>query len=106
MTLPIDEFIRRFLMHVLPSGFMRIRHYGILANRSREEKLNLCRINLGQSKPEKKESETFEAIMLRLTGTDVHLCKVCKKGHLQIVEVFLPLFEKGENHPQNHIRAP
>ena len=79
MTLPIDEFIRRFLLHVLPSGFMRIRHYGILANRSREEKLNLCRILLGQSKPETKKSETFEAIMLRLTGVDVHLCQVCKK---------------------------
>jgi hypothetical protein len=43
------EFIRRFLLHVLPSGFMRIRHYGLLANRFRAEKLTLCRELLGVS---------------------------------------------------------
>ena len=43
MTLAADEFIRRFLMHALPDGFHRIRHYGFLANRERAEKLALCR---------------------------------------------------------------
>src|SRR5881396_2541143 len=43
MALPAVEFIRRFLLHVLPSGFVRIRHYGWLANRHREEKLQQCR---------------------------------------------------------------
>jgi hypothetical protein len=43
MALPAVEFIRRFLLHVLPSGFMRIRHYGLLANRHRQEKLQQCR---------------------------------------------------------------
>src|SRR6185312_8099394 len=43
MTLDAVEFVRRFLMHVLPSGFVRIRHYGLLANRHRQEKLQRCR---------------------------------------------------------------
>ena len=47
MTLTALEFVRRLLLHVLPTGFMRIRHYGILANRHRHEKLALCRQLLG-----------------------------------------------------------
>src|SRR5262249_57788868 len=47
MKLSAIEFVRRFLMHVLPSGFVRVRHYGILANRHRQEKLALCRELLG-----------------------------------------------------------
>jgi len=47
MTLAADEFIRRFLLHALPDGFHRIRHYGFLANRRRVEKLSLCRLLLG-----------------------------------------------------------
>lgn len=46
MTLPADEFIRRFLIHTLPPGFPRIRHFGFLANRHRREKLTLCRVLL------------------------------------------------------------
>jgi hypothetical protein len=47
MTLDADEFIRRFLLHVLPDGFQRIRYYGFLGNRYREEKLACCRQLLG-----------------------------------------------------------
>ena len=47
MTLSADEFIRRFLLHVLPDGFQRIRYYGFLSNRHREEKLERCRQLLG-----------------------------------------------------------
>jgi hypothetical protein len=43
MTLPVEEFARRFLRHVLPRGFVRVRHYGLLANRGREQKLRACR---------------------------------------------------------------
>ena len=48
MTLTADEFIRRFLLHALPDGFHRIRHYGFLANRHRADKLALCRKLLGE----------------------------------------------------------
>jgi hypothetical protein len=48
MTLPADEFSHRFLLHALPDGFHRIRHYGFLANRHRADKLALCRKLLGE----------------------------------------------------------
>jgi hypothetical protein len=51
MTLPAPEFLRRFLLHVVPPGFMRIRHYGITANCRRQEKLARCRELLGQAQP-------------------------------------------------------
>ena len=58
MTLKATEFIRRFLLHVLPSGFVRIRHYGFLANRVCQEKLALCRALLeDKATPEPVESE-------------------------------------------------
>ena len=52
MPLAADEFIRRFLLHILPSGFMRIRHYGLFANRHRKAKLAKCRAALNQPEPE------------------------------------------------------
>ena len=52
MTVEAEEFIRRFLLHVLPEGFQRIRYYGFLANRYREEKLARCRELLGMPAPE------------------------------------------------------
>jgi hypothetical protein len=51
MTLAADEFIRRFLLHALPDGFHRIRHYGFLANRHRADKLALCRRLLAAPAP-------------------------------------------------------
>ena len=71
MRLDADEFNRRFLLHVLPRGFTRLRHYGLLANRCRARKLALCRDLLGQQIPEPREPETPEQIMLRLTGIDI-----------------------------------
>ena len=58
MRLDVDEFIRRFLLHVLPRGFTRLRHYGLLANRCRARKLARCRALLAQPDPEPREPET------------------------------------------------
>ena len=90
MHLEAHEFIRRFLLHVLPRGFMRIRHYGLFANRHRSEKLAQCRRQLGQDKPEPREEESLEDVMRRLTGRDIHACPVCGKGRLHIVETLKP----------------
>jgi hypothetical protein len=57
MTLEAEEFIRRFLLHVLPEGFQRIRYYGFLANRYREQKLTRCRELLDMPAPEPPASE-------------------------------------------------
>ena len=86
MTLAASEFIRRFLLHVLPKGFMRIRHYGYLANRQRRQKLALCRRLLGESPP----SESPDHHQRELTARDEDAeplisCPVCQQGHLRIV---------------------
>ncbi len=86
MHLDAVEFIRRFLLHILPSGFMRIRHYGIIANRCKKENIGICRELLGISTelPETVEKSLRE-MMLELTGEDISLCPVCKKGKMEFV---------------------
>ena len=86
MTLQADEFLRRFLLHILPSGFMRLRHYGLLANRYRKVKLARCRLLLHQPDPPAREKEDAADLLQRLAGVDVTLCPICKAGHLQVVE--------------------
>jgi hypothetical protein len=66
MTLSADEFIRRFLLHVLPNGFQRIRYYGFLGNRHRKEKLAQCRRLLGMSSP---SAQTNPHRRRKTTGT-------------------------------------
>ena len=86
MTLSAIEFVRRFVMHVLPSGFVRIRHYGLLANRHRREKLALCRELLGAAAA--SEGEDVEP-MPRREGCDAvtrtRACPVCGSGRLVVI---------------------
>ncbi|MBU9722724.1 IS91 family transposase [Bacillus alkalicola] len=87
VTLETIEFIRRFLMHVLPKGFVKIRHYGILANRNRNTKLQLCRkLTRSPLYKSKFEGLTKTEIISLLIGKDVTKCPSCKKGHLKLVE--------------------
>ena len=90
MTLDACEFIRRFLLHVLPRGFTRLRHYGLLANRGRARKLALCRTLLAQPDPEPREPESTEAMMLRLTGIDITVCRECGQGTLRRILILAP----------------
>lgn len=90
MALAVDEFIRRFLLHILPSGFMRVRHYGLFANRHRKAKLTQCRAVLDQPEPESRTKPTIETLMKRLTGRDIHACSRCGSGRLQLVTVLKP----------------
>ena len=86
MTLAATEFIRRFLLHVLPSGFMRIRHYGILANRAKREKLAAARIALDyQPAPQPPEPESVAAFWLRVACLDIHQCPHCKAGRMIVI---------------------
>jgi hypothetical protein len=88
MTLSATEFIRRFLLHVLPPGFMRVRHYGLLANRQRKEKLTLCRQLLGCPPPPRAPGgeESSQARIARLTGVDITQCPVCGTGPMRFIE--------------------
>ncbi len=91
MELAADEFLRRFLLHVVPDGFVRIRHFGLLANRRRAGSLAQCRALLASlpvSPPEPPES--VRTLMLRLTGLDIELCPVCQQGQLRQVERLAP----------------
>jgi len=93
MTLKVEEFIRRFLLHVLPSRYVRIRHFGLLANRKRKDTIALCRKILGEGKTETKQNtrkETWQEQLLRICGIDVTLCPVCQKGRMCRVELLLP----------------
>jgi hypothetical protein len=90
MTLPANEFLRRFLLHVLPSGFMRIRHFGLLANRYRKPKLERCRTLLIAPPPPEKPTENLAAMMERLTGKDLTACPFCEQGTMRVMGRLVP----------------
>jgi Putative transposase/Transposase zinc-binding domain len=82
MTLDAEEFIRRFLLHVIPKGSMRVRHYGFLANHSKDC-LSKCRQLMGLSPaPTQPPQRSTDELMLALTGIDIHRCPLCQKGKL------------------------
>ena len=86
MTLDAHEFIRRFLLHILPRGFMKIRYFGFLAHKNKNETIALLRklIDPQATLPEKMK-ETITEMMLRLTGTDITCCPKCGKGKMIMV---------------------
>ena len=88
MTLSADEFIRRFLLHVLPEGFHRIRYYGFLGNRYRKEKLEKCRQLLGMV-PREQESPIAELDYRdryqALTGSSLWECPACHRGRMLVI---------------------
>ena len=89
MRLDAQEFIRRFLLHILPDKFVKIRHYGLLSNRGKGIKLALCRELLGvlvNSEHEDSRKETWEDLLIRLTGINPRLCPVCGQGRMHIKE--------------------
>jgi hypothetical protein len=93
MRLPAAEFTRRVLLHVLPSGLQRIRHYGLLANRTRDAKLQRCRELLGVTPPPPAthvQGEDYRDRYLRLTGVSLVDCPACKRGRMVCVETLLP----------------
>jgi hypothetical protein len=91
MTLTADEFIRRFLIHVLPSGFQRIRYYGFLCNRRRQDKLARCRELLGMANvvppAASGPSGDYRDVYEDLTGKSLRQCPSCDHGRLLVVKV-------------------
>ena len=81
MVLKAEEFIRRFLMHILPPRFMKIRHYGLLGNRNKSKKLAMCKKLTNTANLIKLEISTLE-ILKKTLGVDFNLCPVCHEGHL------------------------
>ena len=104
MLLAAQEFIRRFLLHVLPSGFQRIRHYGFLANRYRAVKLERCRELLAEPAPIIPVPEAppdYRDRYQLLTGKSLRDCPQCGQGQMVCIETFLPgTLPRGP--PRNH----
>ena len=94
MQLSHDEFIRRFLLHVLPSGFHRLRHYGLVANAGRKRNLKQARLLLHVPQP--KPSEQIEGEAKKEDYADTFICPKC---HVPMVIIELLI---GINYP----RAP
>ena len=89
MTLEAEEFIRRFLLHVLPEGFQRIRYYGFLANRYREPKLTCCRELLDMPAPEPPALETkdYRERYEELIGPSLREYPVCHQGRMLVTQI-------------------
>ncbi|WP_163338003.1 IS91 family transposase [Desulfopila sp. IMCC35008] len=83
LTLSAEEFIRRFLLHVLPNGFTKIRYYGFLAHANKKTCIKLIRTLIGATTVyEKTLVENVQEMMLRLTGIDICCCPQCDKGKM------------------------
>jgi hypothetical protein len=83
MTLAVDEFIRRFLLHTVPDRFHRIRHIGFLANGHRTDKLALCRALLAAPTPDPPTPENYRDRTRRLTGHALDVCPDCGGAMLE-----------------------
>ena len=93
MSLDAEEFIRRFLLHILPAGFQRIHHYGYLSNRNRNEKLALCRklldVDVNIQSPSNPPQD-WKSRYQQLTGVSLISCPVCQQGRMLTIETFNP----------------
>jgi hypothetical protein len=90
MKLQAAEFLRRFLMHILPAGFMRIRHYGFLANRVSREKLELCRSFLAAIASSVAARPIPGRNPVSPTWPEGHICPACGEGRMVIIETLTP----------------
>jgi hypothetical protein len=86
LTLPAVDFLQRFLLHVLPRGLVRIRHYGFLANAVRRREIDRCRDLLDHPAPalpmDPPQPETWQQTLFRITGKDITCCPRCKTGRM------------------------
>lgn len=90
MTIPAEKFIRRFLLHVLPQRFMKIRHYGILGNRNKIKKLTLCKILTKTKLMLKEKASTLDSIK-NLIGRDICKCPACGADRFGVRSNLYPL---------------
>ncbi len=94
MTLQAHEFIRRFLLHVLPPGFMRLRHYGLSGNRDRAQKLPQCLSMIEQAQSaipaDPMQIPDWKSHFETLTGESLDTCPSCHLGRMVCIEVLIP----------------
>jgi hypothetical protein len=95
MTISADEFIRRFLLHVLPARFVKIRYHGLFSNRVRRLKIQLCQKLLNMTFRPAKAKSTLE-LLTKLLGRDPTVCPIC--GHGKIIRKLFGFSGHGPPH--------
>ncbi len=91
MCLAVQEFMRRFLLHVLPKSFVRIRHFGLLGSRLKKVKVAIVRSLQGlATEMQKKLEENWKSLLKKVCAIDADKCPQCKTGHLITTRQFLP----------------
>ncbi len=99
MNLSAEEFLRRFSLHILPSGFMKIRHYGILSSRNKSQALACARAFLEVEPPISIKGIPWEQLFEILYGRKAFSCPVCKKGKMMVTESMSPKPRGSPNKP-------
>jgi len=102
LSLSNQEFTRRFLLHILPKGFVRIRCFGLLANRNRQQNLRLCRLLLDSSSPQKTPALLPSSPPTSAPDAPSQLCPNCRQGPLlppEILPPIKPLFTRQRSRP-------
>ena len=82
MTVSAVEFIRRFMLHIMPKGFVRIRHYGFLSNRTQNKSLPLCRKAIESIITTTQLNGKLNEVIEQITGKYPAICPICGKGKM------------------------
>lgn len=90
-TLAGTEFVSRLLQHVVPSGFKRIRHYGLLAPSAKAQRLAIAQALLGMPQANPATTEAVREFMQRVAGIDITRCPHCGRGRWQVLRYQVPL---------------
>ncbi len=83
-----EEFLQRFALHILPSHFMKIRHFGILSSRNKTESLHQARTFLEAEKPVSRKNTPWQELFEQLYGRKPQQCPICNKGTMRVIESF------------------
>jgi Putative transposase len=108
MTLRADEFMRRFLLHVLPRGFQRIRQFGLLANRRRQKQLARCRELLGTAtRATEPLPSDYKSLYETVAGKSLVHCPACRTGNMKLSKPLASLVSYGvPNSRRPSVAAP
>jgi len=106
MTLKAEEFIRRFLLHVLPTGFVKVRHFGFLANRGRRDNLRLCRQLLAASSTTPPHLTPYDAPTHEAKANTVERCPRCQVGSMRMLEILAPQAMASVRYGAISLRVP
>jgi hypothetical protein len=105
MTLSADEFMRRFLLHVLPRGFQRIRQFGLLANRRRAELARCHQLLEAADQTVESLSQDYKSLYHTVTGISPRQCPACRAGTMKFFSRLLALTNYGAPHTQQTVAA-